>query len=194
MNIPNVLTLSRIVLAMIMVLLLQQGTLAGTVLAAVVFTIASLTDFCDGHLAKKKGLVSDFGKIMDPVADKILLLSAFWVLATIEMVPWWMVVVIAIREVAVTVSRLLIMRKGQVLAAEGAGKIKTVMQITAVSSMLLYLIAEQSGYGGRQGLWVKLNYILMLAAVAVTVYSGIDYYAKYRAPSLIKKGPGKVQG
>jgi CDP-diacylglycerol--glycerol-3-phosphate 3-phosphatidyltransferase len=98
MNIPNALTLSRIVLALVIVTLLEKNSLGGNIAAVIVFAVASLTDFYDGYLAKRWGLVSDFGKIMDPIADKILLLSIFGVLAYIGMIPWWMFMVIAIRE------------------------------------------------------------------------------------------------
>ena len=106
MNLPNILTISRIVLAVVLVFLLEESSSTGNILAVIVFAIASLTDFYDGHLAKKRGLVSNFGKIMDPIADKILLLSAFGVLAHIGMIAWWMFIVIAIREILVTASRL----------------------------------------------------------------------------------------
>jgi CDP-diacylglycerol---glycerol-3-phosphate 3-phosphatidyltransferase len=181
MNLPNVLTLSRIVLAIVLVYLLEENSLMGNVWAFIVFVIASLTDFCDGHLAKTRGLVSDFGKIMDPIADKILLLSAFGVLAHIGMIAWWMFLVIAVREVLVTVSRVLAMSRGQVLAAERAGKIKTVVQIIAVSAILLYLIVQQSEYFSSwfynvQKIWLGVNHALMLAAVILTVYSGVEYF------------------
>jgi len=181
MNLPNVLTLSRIVLAIVLVFLLEESSSTGNILAAIVFAIASLTDFCDGYLAKTKGLVSNFGKIMDPIADKVLLLSTFGVLAHIGMIAWWMFIVIAIREVVVTASRLVAMRQGQVLAAEHAGKIKTVVQIVAVSAILLYLVAQQSEFCSfwfysAQRAWVSINYGLMLLAVILTVYSGIDYF------------------
>ncbi len=183
MSLPNVLTLSRIVLAMALIFLLEQSSSTGNILAVIVFAIASLTDFCDGHLAKTRGLVSNFGKIMDPIADKILILSAFGVLAHTHtsMVPWWMFIVIAIREILVTASRLVIMRQGQVLAAERAGKIKTVVQIIAMSAILLYLAAQQSEYCSFwfynvQRIWLSVNYVLMLAAVILTVYSGVDYF------------------
>jgi len=181
MNLPNVLTLSRIVLAMIMVFLLEERFSTGNILALIVFVIASLTDFCDGHLARTKESVSNFGKIMDPIADKVLILSAFGVLAHIGMIAWWMFIVIAIREILVTASRLMIMRQGQVLAAERAGKIKTIIQIIAVSAILLYLVAQQSEYCSFwfydvQRIWLSVNYVLMLAAVILTVYSGIDYF------------------
>jgi len=182
MNLPNILTLSRIVLAMVLVFLLEQRSAIGNILGVVVFTVASLTDFYDGHLAKRQGLVSDFGKIMDPIADKILLLSVFGVLAHIGMIDGWMFIVIAVREILVTASRLCVMcRKGQVLAAERAGKIKTVTQMIAVSVILLYLVAGQSDFCSFwffhvQHFWLGLIQVLMWAAVILTVYSGAEYF------------------
>jgi CDP-diacylglycerol--glycerol-3-phosphate 3-phosphatidyltransferase len=181
MNFPNILTLSRIVLAAVLVFLLEQNTSTGNIWAAFVFAVASITDFYDGYLAKKWGLISDFGKIMDPIADKVLLLSTFGVLVHIGMVAGWMFIVIAVREVLVTISRLLAMRHGQVLAAERAGKGKTVVQIIAVSAILLYLVAQQSGFCSSwfyhvQRAWLNVNDILMILAVILTVYSGIEYY------------------
>lgn len=182
MNLPNILTLSRIVLAVVLVFLLEQSSSMGNILAVVVFSIAALTDYYDGHFAKKQGLVSDFGKIMDPIADKVLLLSAFGVLAHIGMIDWWMFIVIAVREILVTASRLYVMcHKGQVLAAERAGKIKTVTQIIAVSVILLYLTAQQSDFCSSwfynvQKFWLILIDVLMWISVILTVYSGIEYY------------------
>ena len=185
MNVANVLTLSRIVLAIVLVFLLEKSSSAGNILAFIVFLVAALTDFYDGHLAKTKGLISNFGKIMDPVADKILLLSAFGVLAHIGMIAWWMFMVIAIREILVTASRLLAMRQGQVLAAEHAGKIKTVVQIITVSAILLYLVAQQSEYCSNwvhnaQHLWQSVNQGLLLITVILTLYSGIEYFRHKR--------------
>jgi CDP-diacylglycerol---glycerol-3-phosphate 3-phosphatidyltransferase len=181
MNLPNILTVSRIVLSMVMVFLLEERSSMGNIGAVIVFTIASLTDFYDGHLARTRGLVNNFGKIMDPIADKILILSAFGVLAHIGMIAWWMFAVIAVREILVTASRLAAMRQGQVLSAERAGKIKTVVQIIAVSMVLLYLTAQQSEYCSFwfynvQRFWECINNVLMVLAVILTVYSGIDYF------------------
>jgi CDP-diacylglycerol--glycerol-3-phosphate 3-phosphatidyltransferase len=181
MNLPNILTISRIFFAVILVFLLEDRSQMGNILAVIIFTIASLTDFYDGHLAKKKGLISNFGKIMDPVADKVLLLSTFGVLAHIGLIAWWIVIVIAVREVLVTGSRLLAMRQGQVLAAERAGKVKTVVQIIAVSAILLYLVARESDLCSSwffhvQDLWQTVDQGLLILAVILTVTSGIDYF------------------
>ena len=181
MNLPNILTLSRIVFAGLIVWLLSQYSLSAYAGAAVLFTAAALTDYYDGYLAKKTGLVSDFGKIMDPIADKILILSVFGVLAHMGLVDVWMVVLIALREIAVTVSRLQAMVKGRVLAAEQAGKVKTVCQIVTISVILLFLIAEESPctagwFFQVQQVWQGLINFLMVITVFVTVLSGVAYF------------------
>jgi len=181
MNLPNILTISRLFFAVVLIVLLEQKSLLGNILSAIVFTIASLTDFYDGYLAKKKGLVSNFGKIMDPIADKVLLLSTFGVFAHLGLIAWWMFIIIALREVMVTASRLWAMRQGQVLAAERAGKIKTVVQIIAVSAILLFLVARESEYCSYwfynvQSIWLNINEGLMILVVVLTVYSGVTYF------------------
>ena len=181
MSLPNLLTLSRIVFAALIVWFLMQYSLGAYVAAAVLFTAAALTDFYDGYLAKKQGLISDFGKIMDPIADKILILSVFGVLAYMGLVGIWMVILIALREIAVTVSRLQAMTKGKVLAAEQAGKIKTVFQIVTISVVLLFLIAEESPcargwFVQVQQIWQGGINLLMLMTVLLTVGSGIAYF------------------
>ena len=182
MTLPNILTLSRLVFAALIVWLLCQYSLAAYVAAAILFTGAALTDFYDGHLAKKSGLTSDFGKIMDPIADKVLVLSIFFVLAyTTDKVNTGMVALIAVREICVTASRLRAMAKGQVLAAEKAGKIKTVFQIISISVVLLFLIAEESPWSAGwffqvQSLWQGTINFLMIITVLLTVGSGAAYF------------------
>ena len=181
MTLPNILTLSRLVFAALIVWLLCQYSLAAYVAAAVLFAGAALTDFYDGHLAKKSGLTSDFGKIMDPIADKVLILSIFFVLTYTGMVEAWMVVLIAVREICVTASRLRAMSRGQVLAAEKAGKIKTVFQIISISVVLLFLIAEESPWTAAwffqvQSLGQGVINFLMVVTVFLTVGSGAAYF------------------
>lgn len=185
MNLPNILTLSRFFWAIVFMVLLYQNSLASTVLAAVVFTVAALTDLLDGYIAKKKGLVTDFGKIMDPVADKFLILIAFLVFVQMGVLQAWMVVLIFIREVAVTVSRIARLRRGQVIAAEKAGKIKTVFQILSVSVVLIFLILEKSSYAQSwsqsvENGWGLIINILMFITVALTVNSGLSYFLNAR--------------
>ena len=181
MTLPNILTLSRLVFAALIVWLLCQYSLAAYVAAAVLFAGAALTDFYDGHLAKKSGLTSDFGKIMDPIADKVLILSVFFVLTYTGMVEAWMVLLIAVREICVTASRLRAMSRGQVLAAEKAGKIKTVFQIISISVVLLFLIAEESPWTAAwffqvQSLGQEVINFLMVVTVFLTVGSGAAYF------------------
>ena len=181
MTLPNILTLSRIFFAGLIVWLLLQYSLGAYIAAAILFTAAALTDFYDGYLAKKQGLTSDFGKIMDPIADKVLMLSIFGVLARMGMVGVWMVAAIAAREILVTVSRLYAMTKGKVLAAEQAGKIKTVFQIVTISIVLLFLIAEESPcttgwFFQAQPIWQGIINFLMMVTMFLTVGSGALYF------------------
>jgi CDP-diacylglycerol---glycerol-3-phosphate 3-phosphatidyltransferase len=179
MNLPNFLTFSRVLFAGLLVFFLIQNSLVSDCLAFCVFIVASLTDFYDGYFAKKRGLISDFGKIMDPIADKILILTIFAVLAYMGLIEWWMVVTIAAREILVTASRLHAMSKGQVLAAERAGKIKTVVQMAAIFIILLYLIASQANttwFTAAEESWRSLINVFMVMAVFLTVGSGAAYF------------------
>lgn len=181
MNLPNILTLSRIFLAFFIVLFLLSNTLGGYIVAAILFVAASITDFYDGYLAKKMGLISDFGKIMDPIADKVLMLSVFGVAAYLGMVEIWMVLLIALREIAVTVSRLKVMSQGRVIAAEAAGKIKTVCQIVTIIAILLFLIFEQSAFSSGwfyrvDVAWRSFINVFMMISLVLTVYSGAVYF------------------
>ena len=177
---PNILTISRIGFAAILVFLLLQNSLTSNIWATVLFIAASLTDFYDGYLAKKYGVTSDFGKIMDPIADKIMMLSVFFVLAHLGMVSFWMVLLIAVREVGVTADRLWCMRQGQVLAAERAGKVKTFFQMFTVSLILIYLILDQAALTISWFYQIQRTYLgwinmLMVMTVFLTVGSGITY-------------------
>ncbi len=181
MSLPNLLTISRLGFALLIAMMLLSNSLLGNIAATILFVLAALTDLCDGYLARKRGLVTDFGKIMDPIADKILILSIFAVLAHLGLVRWWMVTAIAVREIAVTISRLRAMGKGEVLAAEHAGKIKTVLQMAAITAILLFLIFERSSgasswfYKVEAG-WQSLINVLMVATVIVTIGSGSVYF------------------
>ncbi|MBP6342443.1 MAG: CDP-diacylglycerol--glycerol-3-phosphate 3-phosphatidyltransferase [Candidatus Omnitrophica bacterium] len=190
MNLPNALTLSRFVWTVIFIYLLSRNSLSSTVMAAVVFTIAALTDLLDGYIAKKKGLITDFGKIMDPVADKFLMLAAFIMFVQMGVLEAWMVVLIFIREVAVTFSRILRLRRGQVLAAEKAGKIKTTFQILSISVVLIFLILEKSDLASgwsqsvENGWGLAIN-IMMFITVLLTVNSGVSYFQSLRKQAVL---------
>ena len=164
LNLPNVLTVLRIMLVPVVVVALLGNTPAGDVLAAVVFALASLTDFVDGRLARARGSITTFGKLMDPLADKLLIIAALISLVSLNRLEAWVAMVIITRELAVTMLRLGATQAGVVIGASMSGKVKTCMQIAAI----LALIAVHG-----EPLWVSA---LLYLAVAVTVLSGLDYF------------------
>lgn len=177
-NIANALTVSRLVLVPVFVLALfvQDGTHTGwRITAAVVFGIASLTDRLDGDLARKRGLVTDFGKIVDPIADKALIGSALVGLALLGELPWWITVLILVREIGVTLLRFWVIRHGVIPASRG-GKTKTFAQAVAIGLFLLPL----------PGVLDPLLWAAMAVALALTVVTGVDYVV--RALRLRAKG------
>jgi CDP-diacylglycerol--glycerol-3-phosphate 3-phosphatidyltransferase len=164
LNLPNLLTVLRIMLVPVLVVALLGNTPAGDVLAAVVFALASLTDFVDGYLARARDSITTFGKLMDPLADKLLIVAALISLVSLHRLAAWVAMVIITRELAVTVLRLAATQAGVVLAASMFGKVKTCLQIAAI----LAVIAVHGS-----PLWVS---VLLYAAVLVTVLSGLDYF------------------
>jgi CDP-diacylglycerol--glycerol-3-phosphate 3-phosphatidyltransferase len=164
LNLPNLLTVARIMLVPVLVVALLGNTPSGDVLAAIVFALASLTDFVDGYLARSRDSITNFGKLMDPLADKLLIVAALVALVSLNRLAAWVAMVIITRELAVTVLRLGATQAGVVMGASMFGKVKTCMQIAAI----LAVIAVPS-----QPLWVSL---LIYATVIVTVLSGLDYF------------------
>lgn len=148
--------------------------------AFVVFVIAAITDFLDGYIARKYNLISNFGKIMDPISDKFLMLSCFYVFVNVGLVAPWMFVVIAAREIGVTVHRLMIIKTGQVVAADWTGKIKTVLQMVTAILILLFMIAQASVINTWPKNIVLACYllidVLMWSIVLITSYSGWLYF------------------
>jgi CDP-diacylglycerol---glycerol-3-phosphate 3-phosphatidyltransferase len=164
LNLPNLLTVLRIMLVPVLVVALLGNTPAGDVLAAIVFAAASLTDFVDGYLARAQKSVTTFGKLMDPLADKLLIVGALLSLVSLHRLEGWVAMVIIARELAVTVLRVSATQAGVVMSASMFGKLKTCLQIAAI----LAVIAVH-GFP----LWVAL---LVYCAVASTVLSGLDYF------------------
>ncbi|HFH9834522.1 TPA: CDP-diacylglycerol--glycerol-3-phosphate 3-phosphatidyltransferase [Streptococcus suis] len=163
-NIPNALTIGRILVIPIFILLLTLWNNAiSHTLAAIIFALASITDYLDGYLARKWKVVTNFGKFADPMADKILVMTAFIMLVELEFAPAWVVAIIICRELAVTGLRLLLVENGgTVLAAAMPGKIKTFSQMFAVIFLLLH--------------WTLLGHITLYIALFFTLYSGYDYF------------------
>src|SRR3990170_11683 len=139
MNLPNKLTVSRIILTFVFMFFLFSKGLTSKSLALVVFIAAALTDLFDGMIAKSRNLITDFGKIMDPIADKILVLGAFLSFIQLQLIPAWTVVVIIGRESAITSLRFFALSKGRVIAASKGGKYKTVSQMAAIFIILISL-------------------------------------------------------
>src|ERR1035441_7824367 len=164
LNLPNVLTVLRIMLVPVLVVALLGNTHGGDVLAAIVFALASLTDFVDGYLARARDSITTFGKLMDPLADKLLIVAALISLVSLHRLAAWVAMVIITRELAVTVLRLAATQAGVVMAASMFGKVKTCLQIAAV----LTVIAVHG-----TPLWVSA---LVYLTVLVTVLSGLDYF------------------
>ena len=170
LNLPNVLTVLRILLVPVLVVALLGNTPSGDVLAAVVFALASLTDFVDGYLARSRDSITTFGKLMDPLADKLLIVGALLCLVSLQRLEGWVAMVIIARELAVTVLRVNAGQAGVVIPASMFGKVKTCVQIAAI----LAVIAVHGS-----PLWVSLLVYLM---VAVTVLSGLDYFRRATRP------------
>jgi CDP-diacylglycerol---glycerol-3-phosphate 3-phosphatidyltransferase len=163
-NAPNVLTLARILLVPVLVVALLDQTDHGDLLAAIAFALASLTDAIDGYLARSRNAVTTFGKLMDPVADKLLIVAALVALVSLERLPGWVAMVIIAREFAVTVTRLAATQQGVVIAANWWGKAKTITQVVAIFFAIAY---------DPTPAWVDA---LIYGAVVITVVSGIDYF------------------
>ncbi len=170
---PNILTLCRILIIPIIVLLLVFTSRYCTFIAAVVFSIAAITDYLDGFYARRRGLVSTFGKFMDPIADKLLTCSAFIMLVSHGWAPGWIVCIIVAREIAVTGLRSVVSEKGGDVSASNLGKYKTGFQIGALIPLILHY-----PYFG-----VDLHAVgtfVLWGALGFTVWSGADYFIRFR--------------
>lgn len=183
MNIANRITMLRIVLTVVFILfLVWWETVWWTkVISLFIFTLAALSDFFDGRIAKKRNMVTDFGKLMDPIADKILVLSAFAAFLQLRIINVWMFMIIISREILITSLRLFALNKGKVLSVSKAGKHKTFSQMVVIFLILGFIVFQEImkrffiwnpdwDSFSRRGIFV-----LMLATVGLTLYSGISY-------------------
>ena len=169
MNLPNKLSIVRIALIPLMVALMYPDNQVCWMLSAAVFAVAAFTDFLDGYIARKRRIVTDFGKFIDPVADKLLVLCALIMLCYREVMLSWVVCVILARELCVDGLRMIAVGKGRVIAAGKLGKIKTVSQIVLVLYLMLI----------RQPVMATVPGMLLTAWVTViTLWSGVDYFVK----------------
>lgn len=183
MNLPNKITISRIFLIPLFIIVLSvpfnwgEWTIGNQVLpvthfvAGLIFIFASLTDWVDGYIARKYNLITNMGKFLDPLADKLLVSAAFILLVALDLAPAWIVILIISREFAVTGLRLVAAGEGIVLAASNMGKLKTVSQILAV--ILLMLHNFPFSYTT-----IPVDMIVLYIAFILTTWSGIEYFAK----------------
>ena len=169
LNLPNVLTLLRILLVPVLVVALTEEIDHGSTIAAIVFVVASLSDGLDGYIARSRQSVTTFGKVMDPIADKLLIVAALFSLVSLDRVDAWVAMVVVAREFAVSGLRVAAGMQGVVIPASRLGKAKTITQVAAI---LALIAAHDAGQ-----LWVQ---VLVYVAVAVTLASGADYFLGFR--------------
>jgi CDP-diacylglycerol--glycerol-3-phosphate 3-phosphatidyltransferase len=163
-NVPNVLTVLRILLVPVLVVALLDETPNGDLMAAVVFALASLTDAIDGYLARSRQWVTNFGKLMDPIADKLLIVAALVALVSLDRLAAWVAMVVIAREFAVTALRMAATQQGVVMSAGAFGKAKTILQVAMVFALITV---------DGDPTWLS---VLIYVTVAVTVLSGADYF------------------
>ena len=173
LNTPTILTLIRIILIMPLMICIFIDALPAQIVAILCFVVASVTDFIDGKLARKNNQVTNLGKFLDPLADKMLVNLTFLALVVLEQVPVWMFGVILIRDFMIDGLRMMASSKGITLAAGKIGKIKTTVQMVTITSILVNLIFVNE-------VWGIINIILLYVVVFLTVWSGVDYLYKGR--------------
>lgn len=183
-NWPNTLTVFRTILALIIPWLFLQDSLTLRLLAAGLFVVAVITDIVDGHMARSNNDITTFGKILDPIADKLLVLGSFFTVAYLGVVPYWILIPIALREVTITVLRFYFLGKGVAVAAVKSGKQKTILQAVSLGGAFLvfmhreYMAPEMApGLANTLGIvYGVIMYALLLTALYQTLYSGFDFF------------------
>lgn len=185
MNWANRLTLSRLVLTIVFVAALNSPWHYGRTLALVIFLIAGITDFIDGEIARRYGFVTDFGKLMDPLVDKIMVAAAFISLVPLKAVPAWAATTVVARDFLITGLRMMAGAKGIVLPAERLGKQKTSWQVVTVIFFLALLSLSELGYASEASIWWVRSWnqagpVLVWITVALTIYSGLLYAWRHR--------------
>lgn len=183
MNLANRLTVARLIFTFIFVVALSSQWAYGKTIGLVLFLLAGITDYADGKIARHFSMVTDFGKLMDPLVDKIMIAAAFICLIPLGAIPAWVVIVVISREFLITGLRLLALSKGRVLPAESMGKHKTAWQIITV----VFFLGELSVREIRRqplphsGIWSCTGILLIVCALGFTLYSGGGYLWKNRA-------------
>ncbi len=188
MNVPNQLTVLRLILTFVIVGVMSSTFPHQYSIALLLFVIASITDFLDGYLARKYNLITNFGKLMDPLADKVLMCGGFVLLTELDLMPAWVVVVILAREFLMTGLRLVASAEGKILAAENLGKHKTTWQIITIIYFLLFLASTEPMLNWTKPMFdwkptspAVLGQILIYLSLALTMLSGFNYVRKNRS-------------
>jgi len=185
MNWANRITLSRLALTVLFVVSLNSSWQYARTTALVIFLIAGLTDFIDGEIARRYGIITNFGKLMDPLVDKIMLAAAFISLVPLKAVPAWAATTIVARDFLITGLRLMASAKGRILPAESLGKQKTSWQVITVLFFLGLFSASELRFANEESLWWlrawnQAGPILVWITVALTLYSGVAYAWRHR--------------
>jgi len=183
-NLPNALSTLRILLVPVFAGLLAQDTVASRIFACAVFVGAALTDRWDGQIARKRGLITKFGTMLDTIADKVLVIAALLLLSSLGEVPWWVTIVLIVRELGITLLKTLLVRR-HVMAPSRGGKLKAVLQMVALSVLVVDWVGL---FGATLGGWIyTAGMILLYAAVVVAVVTAVDYVVK--AWRIVRDGP-----
>ena len=181
-NIPNILTMVRIFLIPVMAVLLLSPTQDAGFWAAAVFAVASVTDWLDGYLARRMGIVTIFGKFLDPIADKLIVMAALIMILPFNRVPAWMVLVILGREIIITGLRGIASSEGIIISASDLGKFKTIFQIVAILGLLLHYDYHWLFGIDHPLFYVNMHNVGMFyfwIATVITIWSGVDYLVKF---------------
>ena len=188
MNLANKITLLRIVFVPVFIVFLILPIAYNNLIAALIFIVLNLADMLDGHVARRNNSVTDFGKVMDPVADKLLVAAALIFLIGSGIVPWMAFLIIA-RELLITGIRVIASIRKVIIPASFFGKAKTVLLAIGISAVLVdidYLLSDWFGWSMNIVFGRSIAYTLMLIATFAAVYSGIDYFAKARSKGLME--------
>lgn len=170
MNLPNKLTLFRIILIPVLVIFMYLPISGKYLISLIIFIIAAITDVLDGNIARKYNLITDFGKFMDPLADKLLVIAALICMIETSLVPGWIVLIIISRELAVSIMRAIAAADGKVIAAGTSGKLKTIVQMVSIILLLL-------GAHLNDNIVLTIGKVLIYLAAVLTIYSGYEYFS-----------------
>lgn len=183
-NVPNILTIIRLILIPFFIYYLLRSDVTSLWVAFGFFFVASLTDYIDGEVARRWELITDFGKIWDPIADKALTLGAFTTLSYLGWLPWWFTVVVAIREFYITWLRKRLLNRGIVVSANMSGKLKTTLQMFLIAFLIVpwHAFIDISGNG-----YLLVYWTMVFSTLGLTLYSGWSY-----VKPLLTKGMPKV--